>query len=175
MGRSTIRCASVRADLVRLPRQKRLGARRVFTARVAASAVSPCPASCNQADKPSPLNALKVSHIRLRTQVPYAKRPDRLSPGKTQKPKGTFNRTALSCDGQNLFPNRGPSNLFQEKVSSSRHRPFSHSHTNAENWRRRAGIAIFLLARGRMPISLTCTWRADRVGQPGPNFRIEFP
>jgi len=27
------------------------------------------------------------------------KRPDRLSPGKTQKPKGTFSRAALSCDG----------------------------------------------------------------------------
>ena len=27
------------------------------------------------------------------------KRPDRLSPGKTQKPKGTLSRAALSCDG----------------------------------------------------------------------------
>jgi hypothetical protein len=26
---------------------------------------------------------------------PYMKRPDRLSPGKTQKPKGTFNRAAF--------------------------------------------------------------------------------
>ncbi len=28
------------------------------------------------------------------------KRSDRLSPGKTQKPKGTFSRIALSCDGE---------------------------------------------------------------------------
>jgi hypothetical protein len=28
------------------------------------------------------------------------KQPDRLSPGKTQKPKGTFSRAALSCDGR---------------------------------------------------------------------------